>query len=261
MDRLSTREPFQVLRAEDNAADTFLVHAALKQQAIEYEMHVVNDGEKGFRFVDRVENGELPCPDVVLPDLNLPCRTGADVLARMRRSDICREVTVVVLTTSDVPQDRQAMQELGDRSLFPKPRGFDDFMKLGTAVQETGSAAASRPDWTRTSWLGKGKVMQPFQQEQGDLPASDLSALHLRAGSADRRGCDRRAVVPRGCRGTGAAAKGRSGCRLTVRSAQARRPAATFRPLARRGARTIKTARNAYTGHAALNLAANPAGD
>jgi CheY-like chemotaxis protein len=135
MDRDSKREPFQVLLAEDNPAGTFLVHEALKQQAIEYEMHVVNDGEKAFRFLDRVEKGELPCPDVVLLDLNLPCKTGVDVLARMRRSDICREVRVVALTSSDAPLDGQAMQELGIEHYLRKPTGFEDFMKLGELIR------------------------------------------------------------------------------------------------------------------------------
>ena len=135
MDRDSNREPFQVLLAEDNPAGTFLVHEALKHQAIEYEMHVVNDGEKAFRFLDRVEKGELPCPDVVLLDLNLPCTTGADVLARMRRIAGCREVRVVALTSSDAPLDGQAMQELGIDHYFRKPTGFEDFMKLGELIR------------------------------------------------------------------------------------------------------------------------------
>lgn len=135
MDRDSTGEPFQVLLAEDNPAGTFLVHQALKQQAIEYEMHVVNDGEKAFRFLDRVEKGELPCPDVVLLDLNLPCKTGADVLARMRRSNICREVRVVALTSSDAPQDQEALQELGIDHYFRKPSDLKDFMQLGELIR------------------------------------------------------------------------------------------------------------------------------
>ena len=135
MHRGSIDEPFQVLLAEDNPADTFLVHEALKQQALEYEMHVVDDGEKAFRFLDRVERGEIPCPDVVLLDLNLPRKTGADVLARMRRAGLCQDVHVVVLTSSDAPQDRQAVVDLGANDYFRKPTDLDDFMKLGALVK------------------------------------------------------------------------------------------------------------------------------
>ena len=135
MERGSTANPFQILLAEDSPPDTFLVHEALRQQRLEYEMHVVADGEKALRFLDRVETGELPCPDVVLLDLNLPRKTGADVLSRLRGSDICRDTRVVVLSSSDSPQDRQAMSELGANDYFRKPTDLDDFMKLGAVVR------------------------------------------------------------------------------------------------------------------------------
>lgn len=135
MERGSTANPFQILLAEDNPPDTFLVHEALRQQRLEYEMHVVGDGEKALRFLDRVESGELPCPDVVLLDLNLPRKTGADVLARLRGSGICREARVVILSSSEIPGDREAMAELGANDYFHKPTNLDDFMKLGALVK------------------------------------------------------------------------------------------------------------------------------
>jgi CheY-like chemotaxis protein len=135
MERGSTANPFQILLAEDNPPDTFLVHEALRQQRLEYEMHVVADGEKALRFLDRVESGELPCPDVILLDLNLPRKTGTDVLARLRSSDLCRQTRVVILSSSDSPQDRQAASDLGANDYFRKPTDLDDFMKLGALVK------------------------------------------------------------------------------------------------------------------------------
>jgi chemotaxis family two-component system response regulator Rcp1 len=135
MERGSTANPFQILLAEDNPPDTFLVHEALRQQQIEYEMHVVPDGEKALRFLDRVENGELPCPDIVLLDINLPRRTGTDVLARLRGSDLCREARVVVLSSTEAPGDREALCELGANDYFRKPTNLDDFLKLGEVVK------------------------------------------------------------------------------------------------------------------------------
>jgi chemotaxis family two-component system response regulator Rcp1 len=72
---------------------------------------------------------------VVILDINLPKRTGAEVLKHMRASRRCSRTQVIAVTTSDSPHDREQMAQLGADGYFRKPSGFDEFMKLGDLMK------------------------------------------------------------------------------------------------------------------------------
>jgi DNA-binding response OmpR family regulator len=57
------------------------------------------------------------------------------VLRHMRQSRRCAEVLVLVVTSSDSHQDREAALELGANAYFRKPSGYDGFMELGDVAR------------------------------------------------------------------------------------------------------------------------------
>ena len=126
-----------ILLAEDNRGDVLLVRESLHEHHIEHELHVVMDGQAALDYVGRMGRLiEVPCPDLVLLDLNLPKDDGATVLKEFRRYPECAHVPVIVVTSSDSPKDRELMAELGVSYYFRKPTDYEDFMQLGTIVKE-----------------------------------------------------------------------------------------------------------------------------
>ncbi len=95
------------------------------------ECEVLDDGEKAIRFFENLEQ----CPDLVILDLNLPKRTGSEVLAQIRQSPACGDVRVLVVTSSNSDRDRGTMSELGISGYFPKPSVYAEFMRLGEVVR------------------------------------------------------------------------------------------------------------------------------
>ncbi|HUA83845.1 MAG TPA: response regulator [Bryobacteraceae bacterium] len=127
----------QILLIEDAEPDVFLVREALRQAGIACQLKVLDDGEKAVDFIDGLdENSATPCPNVVLLDLNLPKRSGDQILEHMRQSERCRDVPVVIVTSSDSPKDREQTSRLGATFYFRKPSRLDEFMKLGPLVGE-----------------------------------------------------------------------------------------------------------------------------
>ena len=124
-----------VLLAEDNAADVLLVREALKLAGLTHELIVQRDGEQMFRYIERMDAGQAPCPDVILLDLNLPKKGGEALLVRIRESQVCGSVPVVIVTSSDLTKDRRTMAKLGASMYFHKSSDYDEFMKLGALVQ------------------------------------------------------------------------------------------------------------------------------
>lgn len=131
----------QILLAEDNRADVFLIREALQEHHIDHDLHVVEDGGQAIEYVDRMGLDEaLPCPDVVLLDMNLPKVEGPQVLSALRRHPACSLTPVIVVSSSDAARDRDEMARLGVSHYFRKPSNLDDFMKLGSLVREIAEA-------------------------------------------------------------------------------------------------------------------------
>jgi CheY-like chemotaxis protein len=126
-----------ILLAEDNRGDVLLVQQALAEHNIRHELHVVRDGEQAIRFIEQMGKSDaVPCPDLLLLDLNLPKVEGQQVLTEFRQHPKCAQTPVIVVSSSDAPRDRTRIGELGISRYFRKPSELDDFMKLGAVVRE-----------------------------------------------------------------------------------------------------------------------------
>ncbi len=121
---------------EDNRSDVFLIRTALASAHLEVALHVFPDGEKATRFFEEVDaDDSMPCPALVILDINLPKKHGDEVLQQMRKSRRCAGALVVVVTSSDSAGDRSRMANLGIEGYFRKPSEFEEFMKLGELVR------------------------------------------------------------------------------------------------------------------------------
>ena len=121
---------------EDDEADVFLIQEAIEITRLSVTLHVVKDGKQAVQFFDRIERDPaLPCPALVILDINLPKVQGGDVLRHMRHGAKCAQAAVIVVSTSDSRHDRDQMASLGAHAYFRKPSDYDDFMKLGEMIK------------------------------------------------------------------------------------------------------------------------------
>jgi CheY-like chemotaxis protein len=125
----------QILLAEDNEGDVILVEQALAEHQIVHTLHVVCDGDEALKFLDSIGDG-LPCPDVLLLDLNLPKVDGTEVLKRFRNYPACTKTPVIIVTSSDAPRDRKRVELLGANAYFRKPSDLGEYMTLGAVIKD-----------------------------------------------------------------------------------------------------------------------------
>jgi CheY-like chemotaxis protein len=134
--------PVRILLIEDNPADTLLVREALADHGVDYELQEATNGEKAIDVIDRIDNGIAQPPDIILLDLNLPRRSGSEVLERIAASGRTAAVPVVVISSSANPEDQHTANKLGAVHYFRKPTDLDGFMALGGVIKrltQTGS--------------------------------------------------------------------------------------------------------------------------
>jgi CheY-like chemotaxis protein len=126
--------PLTILLAEDNGGDVYLVGKSLEKHGLPHRLVVANDGEEAIRLIDAID-APGAVPDLVLLDLNLPKRSGREVVERLRSNPHCASVPVIVVSSSDSVAGRGNMEDLGVTAFFVKPAGLDDFMQLGELVK------------------------------------------------------------------------------------------------------------------------------
>jgi chemotaxis family two-component system response regulator Rcp1 len=128
---------YRILVVEDNRADVFLIREAIAQTRIGIDLHLATDGEKAVEFIFAADSNDgNPAPDLILLDLNLPRKSGAEVLRHIRRSRRCAGTPVLIVSSSDSERDRADAARFGASGYFRKPSSYAGFMKLGAAVRE-----------------------------------------------------------------------------------------------------------------------------
>jgi two-component system, chemotaxis family, response regulator Rcp1 len=128
--------PYRIWIAEDNAADVYLIEEALRRQEFTYRLATAGNGEEMLNMISALEqNAAETCPDLFLIDLNLPRRSGDEILAQIRQSSRCAHVPAIVITSSDSPRDRARAHDLGASFYFHKPADLEKFMAIGGIVR------------------------------------------------------------------------------------------------------------------------------
>lgn len=128
-------QPVTILLIEDNRADVGLVRDTLEEHGVEGELIVLADGERGIDYIQQIEAQKLAPPDLIILDLNLPRRSGREVLQQRCENARSNQIPVVVLSSSDMRKDRDEAARLGAAAYFCKPASLDEFMKLGAAFR------------------------------------------------------------------------------------------------------------------------------
>jgi DNA-binding response OmpR family regulator len=118
-----------LLYVEDEDAAVFLLETALKEADINVALYRVADGDEALAFLKKTgDYQDMPRPDLVLLDLNLPRRTGLEVLSEMRESEDLRSMSVVVFTSSSLAVDKRRSLALGAQEYITKPPSFAGFV-------------------------------------------------------------------------------------------------------------------------------------
>jgi chemotaxis family two-component system response regulator Rcp1 len=132
-----TGRPIEILLVEDNAGDVRLTREALRDARVRNNLSVARDGAEAMAMLRREPlYGEVPRPDLVLLDLNLPKLNGRQVLANMKTDPDLLRIPVVVLTTSKAEEDVLRSYDLHANAYIIKPVDFDQFLKVVRSIDE-----------------------------------------------------------------------------------------------------------------------------
>jgi len=120
--------PTRILIVEDNPDDHALLMRQLKKAELDEHIKAVQDGGEAFKYLTDV-NSDSPTLAAVFLDLKLPTISGLQLLEQIRSHDRIRHLPVIVMTSSNSPEDLKKCKDLGVFSYVAKPLTFSSFAK------------------------------------------------------------------------------------------------------------------------------------
>jgi CheY-like chemotaxis protein len=139
------QKPIDILLVEDNHADAHLMAEVLKEAETPNRLHRLSHGEEVLPYL-RGENGpqRAPRPELILLDLNLPAKSGHELLAELKEDKDLRRIPVIVLSASRDEIDVRRAYELCASAYICKPAFLDDYIGVVRIIEDF---------WLRTARL------------------------------------------------------------------------------------------------------------
>lgn len=122
-----------VLLVEDNEGDVLLTTEALRSGRLVKKISVVRDGKSAIDYLSDSANLSIELPDLILLDINLPKKSGHQVLQFIKNSENLKQIPVIMLTTSSAERDIEMAYKNYANCFITKPVDVQDFIN---AVKE-----------------------------------------------------------------------------------------------------------------------------
>lgn len=120
-----------ILSVEDDNAAYSLIEIGFEEAGGNYRLYRVEDGAEALAFLRRLGPYEdVPKPNLVLLNLNLPRVTGYEVLQAMNDDPTIENAPCVVFSSSRMDRDKARCMALGARAFVNKPNDLDEFLHV-----------------------------------------------------------------------------------------------------------------------------------
>ncbi len=133
------RDDAIILVAEDDAGHFVLVKKNLWRSCITNDILHFKDGQDVLNFLFQTSDGPTftqGTPYLLLLDIRMPKVDGLEVLRQLRADEQLKKIPVVILTTTDEPEEVDRCYDLGCSFYIVKPANYNDFM---STVEQLGN--------------------------------------------------------------------------------------------------------------------------
>jgi CheY-like chemotaxis protein len=126
-----------ILLVEDSPTDVMITREAFDYYKLLNPLHVAEDGVAAMEFLRREgKHGNAPRPGLIILDLNLPKKSGREVLQELKADPELMNIPVVVLTTSKSEEDVARTYGLHANCYITKPVDFNRFVEVVRRISE-----------------------------------------------------------------------------------------------------------------------------
>lgn len=126
-----------ILLVEDNEGDILLTTEALEERKIINKISVAKDGKEALDFIFKEgAYKNATTPDLILLDVNLPKKSGHEVLQLIKNDDRTAHIPVIMLTTSSSETDINLSYKHHANCYITKPVEVNDFLEAISGIED-----------------------------------------------------------------------------------------------------------------------------
>jgi len=130
-------KPIEILLVDDDPAHVRLTMEVIKGCKIKNNVTVMRNGEEALNFLfKRPPFEDRAMPDLIILDLNIPKKSGLEVIKEIRQGPEIKNLPVIVLTTSDDAKDIETAYKLGANCYITKPVDLNQFINVINCIEE-----------------------------------------------------------------------------------------------------------------------------
>lgn len=121
-----------VLIIEDDADDYAFLEEALKEADIYSKLKWFKDSESFSNYIaqnsEKIKKSNKDKIALILLDLNMPKKSGFDLLREMNKHPSFKIIPTIIFTTSSSQSDIKLAYDLGANSYIKKPEKYSDYL-------------------------------------------------------------------------------------------------------------------------------------
>jgi len=137
MEKNDHQKPVEILLVEDNPGDIRLAREALTESKLNNNLSVVMDGAEAIKYLKgEGKYSDSTRPDIILLDLNLPKKSGVEVLQEIKSDDDLKYIPVVILTSSKAEEDIFKTYNLHANCFISKPVDMIQFIHVVKSIED-----------------------------------------------------------------------------------------------------------------------------
>lgn len=126
-----------MLLAEDNRSDALLIEEIFRSSSRPIQIVRAKDGQDTLDYLHGAGKYSEPSrPDLILLDLNMPRKSGLEVLAELKTDPRFKDITIIILTNSNLDNDLMSAYDHHANFYLVKPHDLDQLYEAMRHVEE-----------------------------------------------------------------------------------------------------------------------------
>lgn len=121
----------QVYIADDQHDILLMIEDAFQKTLSNFDLHLSYDG---VELLDLILAHDNDSPILIMADLNMPNKTGVEVLCELRSHKRHDRTPILMMTEHANERDREWLHGLGANYVFEKPSTYEGYLKLAKTI-------------------------------------------------------------------------------------------------------------------------------
>lgn len=134
------QEQVIILQVEDDPNDVFLLREAFRQLQLPVTLMAISDGQKAMDYLlgagVYTDRTQYPFPNLLLLDLKGQPTHGFEVLDWIRSQRLCKDLPIVVFSSSTLERDRETARRKGANAYVVKPIHFGGMLDAAQKIYD-----------------------------------------------------------------------------------------------------------------------------